>query len=413
MQHSEGGWGWWEGEEPDLYITSLVLEGLSLARLHGVAVPTPMVDRGVGWLRSQWEGRKVNLASGAASYAAYVLSLYDPQAAASALRTVTPRTGVDWAYVALGWSLVGDGRRSAESLARLKSLAKVQGDFASWEDANWWNSEPTAICSRALVELAPEDPLVTKSIRYLLFQRDREWWRTTRETSYALIALTSYLRRAPVSLAPMEVRIAVNGETVLQRRVSSDQLATEIVATIPNSKLKKGKNVVSVERSGGGAALIQAYVREVSAQPPKATQGLYILRDFYALETVRRPDGSLDQVTGTEPVRSWRLGDVVICKVTVDFDGNGNWVQVDVPIPSNLRVMEPYGESYRDGWTMVWSRNSVSLFKPYVAAGAEVIEIRLRASSLGKASALPASLYNMYNPTYRAYAPTLEVEVGR
>ncbi|RMG23468.1 MAG: hypothetical protein D6724_08195 [Armatimonadetes bacterium] len=412
MQGYQGGWGWWEGSDPDTYITSLVLEGLYLAKKNGVSVRTSLLERGADWLKSQWSQGAVG-DDDEPAYAAYVLSLYDAEAARSALQRVTPRSAIDHAYLALGWHNAGDARRAAQSLDALRKAAKIQGDFASWDGIGFWNAEPTAICARALVELAPGDPLVPKAVRFLLYRREGSWWRTTRETSYVLLTLTTYLRKSSVPLEPMNLRIQVNGSTVMERSLSIGDLAKEVVVTVPNAKLKRGKNTVSVERSGGGAALIQAYLRELSASPPKSDQGLYILRDFYALETVRRPDGSLVQVTGTEPVHSWKFGDVVICKVTVDFDGGGSWVQVDVPIPSNLRVMEPYGESYHNGWTMIWSRNSVSLFKSYVAPGADVVEIRLRASSRGTATALPAVLYNMYNPTYRAYAPSVELEVGR
>jgi hypothetical protein len=69
----------------------------------------------------------------------------------------------------------------------------------------------TAMALDALVRVEPEHPLVTKTVRWLLSQRQGKSWGTTQETTYAQLALTDYLLANLERAADYEYEVLVNG----------------------------------------------------------------------------------------------------------------------------------------------------------------------------------------------------------
>jgi hypothetical protein len=53
LQLEDGGWGWWEAEEPNAWLTAYAVWGLRKAKQAGVPVPEPMYRKGVDALRRQ------------------------------------------------------------------------------------------------------------------------------------------------------------------------------------------------------------------------------------------------------------------------------------------------------------------------------------------------------------------------
>src|SRR4029078_10571258 len=46
FQHTDGGWGWWELDQTDPFMTDYVVDGLALARRAGYAVNDYALNRG-------------------------------------------------------------------------------------------------------------------------------------------------------------------------------------------------------------------------------------------------------------------------------------------------------------------------------------------------------------------------------
>jgi len=53
FQHADGGWGWWQQDPTNDFMTAYVLEGLVLCRSAGHAVPAGMIDRGEKYLAAR------------------------------------------------------------------------------------------------------------------------------------------------------------------------------------------------------------------------------------------------------------------------------------------------------------------------------------------------------------------------
>src|SRR6185437_5880637 len=51
-QHADGGWGWWESDNSQIYLTALVLDGYKQLKDAGYAVPADRSANGLAWLKS-------------------------------------------------------------------------------------------------------------------------------------------------------------------------------------------------------------------------------------------------------------------------------------------------------------------------------------------------------------------------
>ena len=50
LQNADGGWGWWQAEESDAYITAYVLFGLASTRDAGIMVPDDAISKAVSYI---------------------------------------------------------------------------------------------------------------------------------------------------------------------------------------------------------------------------------------------------------------------------------------------------------------------------------------------------------------------------
>lgn len=89
---------------------------------------------------------------------------------------------------------------------------------------------------------------------------------------------------------------------------------------------------------------------------------------------------------------------------------------VEAPIPSNFRITEREEIGIYEEWYYPWSKHvvfddKIVFFLKYMGDRKRSFEFTLRAENPGKASALPAVLFNMYEPNVRSStsATTLEV----
>jgi uncharacterized protein YfaS (alpha-2-macroglobulin family) len=410
MQSGEGGWGWWEQDDPDPWMTAIVLEGLGEARRFGVSVDPTMITRASDWAVEQVRSRRWSESE--RIYLAYAASMHVGRSIRELLGTLEPRSASDYARLAMAWFNAGEQMKATEAIEKMKSLADAGGRVARWSGGEHeYGQEATALCLRAMLLVTPDAPLVEAAVRGLLSTRKGSSWTTTRETAYVILALTDFLAGREVAVEPMTVRVLVNGVSVQSASLIGAELGREMVVKLPARSLRKGQNTVTIERSRPSFGACALTVREVTAQAPPSPSGLIVRREFYTLQPTRMMDGSLMLRASREPVHRFEVGDVVACEIDVDVDNGMRWVQVDVPVPSNLRVMEPFGETWVDGWTMVWNRRVVSLFRWYLPPGTHTFTVRFRATSGGTAVALPTVLFNMYEPGVRAYSSQLSLEV--
>lgn len=435
MQNSSGGWGWWNTADASPSMTAYVLEGLLRAKQAGFRVPESMTDRALEWADKylaskvtppEWAvtPRETSLfwtreTADRAYLASIAVRWGHPGPAGKFLATVKLEKATAATAANLALAAKGLGKDPKPALDKLSSLARVSGAIATW-DEEYWGVETTARSLYALVSVQPTSPLIPKAIRYLMEKRRGQYWYSTRDTAYTLIAMSQYLASTKelVNLDG-EVTLKVNGQDMGRVTFSAAGLngpPTEF--EIPLSRLQKGENTVELARSNGGIVYYGVDMRQTVpvASAGASAPGLNITRTYRKLESSRLEDGTMRFGPGKNSITSADAGDLIQVELKIKTDVRRDYVLIEDPIPAACRITDredlPDGET----WTWWWAKSAfyddrAAFFSTSLPAGESVITYTMRAEMLGKSTARPTVAYNMYDPDQRSVAPEITLEV--
>lgn len=444
LQHYDGGFGWWENDQSEAYMTAYVLEGLARCRDAGYSIDPFIRDNASSWAKRELEqGRELTPEEAKKwpylvqrrredrIYLAYATLLFGdaPRAydllaseAAKLARPEEPALGAS----ALAQLTMGLGRRAKsdpnaaalrdKALAALRRMANASGSVASWPDE--WGVLGTARALTALIEVAPQDPLVAKTIRYLMLARRGNSWFSTQDTAQVLVGLTGYLRGTKPGPAGYRYAVRIGGKDYAGAIEAGRVFERSGIVTVPIADLAEGSNTISIETEGGAGGFYSLSVRQT---PPVDEigalvngSGLDLTRTYHTLAPEKMEDGSLRLVATPGARTRFDSGEIVRCKIQIRTSRVFQFVMVEAPTPANFRVAE---SEYLDQWNWWFSGMSilddkVVFFARYLDPGVHVIEYTLRAEAPGKACALPALAYEMYAPDSRGSCAEDRLEVA-
>lgn len=430
LQTGDGGWGWWEYDPPDEWMTAYVLEGLWRVRAAGVDVSAIDIDRALEWSEKRIKDSALvpklpgmdNAVSDRVALACSVLLFRKSEVALTTLFQHALTNKASTASLATAVTTLKRTGFAPEKLPRLYQLllsrAEETRDTMHWPDTGWYEGTGTAL--EALAVMEPDSTRVEKAFRYLQASRRGDSWTSTRDTARILVSATSYLAKTKELAVDEDVNVQVNGRTVLNRRFSrSDLTASPATVTIPLSGLNKGSNAISVTGKGTGRIYLSAELTQdvrLDQATARATPDFTFERAFYRSTPRRLEDGTLRLVVGNRPVESAQTGEVLRCRITVTAKRPLSNIIAEVPVPSNMRILED--EEPLDGatWDWWWSRSVFTddravFFGDVEAGKPQVIEFAVRAESPGRCCVLPASLYRMYQPDDKAWTSSGFFEV--
>lgn len=433
MQQGDGAWGWWEYGDADAFMTAYVLEGLWQAKQAGYTVPDRMVTRGREWATKLLSkplperNNRIQDLSASDRRDRYALALAvarwgDVDVARSVLRPLPPTdaSAVSLAYAARLAKAVGDEPVHAQLLDRLRARAEGGAGIAYFRAGRFeYGVEPTALALLAFVEADATDPMVAPLVRYLMQQRKGNSWVSTRDSAFALMALTTYLERSGERPTPQTVTVVLNGRTVGTYTMDPNRPRdARPVVRVARNQLSTGTNRLEV-RSSAGVTYYGLEVRQAVARSTRQpTPGLEMTRRFYRLESRKIEDGSARLMPAAQPTDGFDSGDFLQCQITIRSDRPREFVMVEVPIPANTRVTEREDLDVEETWSYWWSRivvrdDRVALFARSLPQGTSTLTFNIRAESRGTTTLLPATLENMYDPGQWTAAEARRVEVRR
>jgi uncharacterized protein YfaS (alpha-2-macroglobulin family) len=265
----------------------------------------------------------------------------------------------------------------------------------------------SAIALSALVEVAPNHPLIGRLADGLLAARRNGRWDNTQENVYALVALADFAR-ARKAEGPARVRIALDGKALFDGALAADGIKR---IHLPLARARGGK--LTIESSGHP---VHYSARLRLARPADAaakSSGLDVERRW------------IDPASGA-PVEKVKLGQVVKVVVTVRTDEQQAHVAVVDRLPAGLepvldRFDKPDEEESVPPWwiprartTWVWRQlhdDRVEVFADLLASGSSEFSYFARATTAGTFVAPPATAELMYQPARfgRSAGGSLEV----
>lgn len=430
-QNGDGSWGWWSGDEGDVFLTSYVLLGLSHARENGYAVPQWRRDQATQWLGEQLRRREVD--ADAHAYALLALAM-DRKPGEDVLAAAWGRrrelSGFGWAALGLALQKAGDARRR-EAAAALALMAQEEGEGLYWPSRRdpmlgreaEHTFEATAMAVRFLAAESPESPQVERAVRWLLAHRDRGYyWGSTKRTAFVVYGLTPLLERSGQLKPDFTARVLADGREVLRRRFSAeDALAAKPVRA--EAPAARRHSEVRVEMEGRGTLYVSANWKWRLAEPGEArvrpeNSPLRIERRYWRLRAVQaggRVDYELEPWSGAA-----RRGELVAVHLRVTGANLMNALVVEDPVPAGA---EAVGRS--DGlalrgvpkWWQWWHarrelRDNRVLWFPWRVpqSGFDAVYL-FRFTTAGRFRVSPARVEPMYEPGVMAWSEAAEWEV--
>jgi uncharacterized protein YfaS (alpha-2-macroglobulin family) len=430
FQHNDGGWGSWQDDVSQPYLTAYALFGLVEARRAGLShgVDQGVIDRGTTFLRSWLNSDPGVFGLDTRAYVVYVLGQAGTPEPARAAALFDRRADLGPSargYLALALATIEptDGRVGG-LLTELTNQAVVSATGSHWAELSpatkGWimatDVQTSASVLDALVRLRPEHPLVTSTVRWLMtVRREGGAWETTHDSAMSLLALTDFLASSG-ELAPggFTWQVEINGlpkqngsVADAASRVSASQLV------VPMAELKLGENQVDFLRTLGAGQLYYTLQLKTLVQAddmPSASHGFSVAREYLA------PNAAADAT----PAGRVHAGDLVQVRLTVVAPTYLHDVVIEDPLPAGLEPVDTRLKStslaaanavraaQTPGW-QPWSHvdvrsDRVALFATYLPKGVYQYVYLARASLPGDYRVLPTSGREQYFPEVNARA---------
>ena len=359
FQHTDGGWGWWPEDDSDPYMTGAVLYGLSLTQEAGYPVERQRVLRGIRatFTLFQQQGRRragevttidpdtrawMMLGYASAMRAFKIdrkkeLNLPASDEYLEAVIGVQDRlSNYGLAALTLALTKAQHPQRGA-LLAKLESRVKretlISGEGAWWEnqigDGGFTDSdiETTALALQAEIAQKPNSPLILPALRWLMLQREGATWRSTKDTSQAILALAAYLRTSR-ELSPDEtLALSVNGQLVQTLRFGKGDIGGEA----PLIKLEHLSQGAKIEISRVGAGAVYYSAKMTAYSPENLDQGAENGLKLERIYTIRDDKGVWKPVQGAIPD-----GALVRVDLRVTTSRAYQYLLLEDPIPSGF-----------------------------------------------------------------------------
>ncbi|MBS1912435.1 MAG: hypothetical protein JST22_10655 [Bacteroidetes bacterium] len=458
LQHDDGGWGWWEHDQTNPFMTAYVMYGLTVARNAGYTVNNDRYENGRRALRALIEARRAGgglgsddkrLAATTEAYMLYVAcfinrgtrdALYDERINALARRDDINNYAV--ALLAMASHYESDNATANRLAERLEKAATVSATGAQWNGKSWhynWQDdavETSASAVKALLEIRGETELVKKGIHFLLAQKQGDAWRNTRQTAMVVYALADYVRSTHELEPDYTVHVRVNGREVFTQHITkADIFAPEKQIKVERSALHTGDNTIEIEKSGSGKLYATARLNYFATGPALAAAdaGFKVTREYSLLRRDWK-DGQFiyRKMPYTGQVKS---GDEVFVKVKITPSARYEYFLLEDPLPAGCEVVKNtdgynipgesgYGEDNNDYrrygfWAWRWWYADRDVRDEKVAFFAREMEPQtyefsyiMRAQIPGTYSVMPSVGMLMYYPEVRGNSGSLAMKIA-
>ena len=430
--HPDGGWGWWQSDDSNAFMTAYVLAGLVQAKDAGYEVKPEMIESGRAWLLKQF-AKTQNVRTDLRAYMAYALVLSGSDSNATVLDAVWKQRSTLTAYgqalLGLGMQHAGDAR-AGDLVKQLESNAKQTDTQAWWPtDFNYLldyygdtTPQATAYAMKLLTIADPQSPLLAKAALYLVDHRSQGYyWESTQQTSAVLYGLTDYLQHTQELKPNFTVNVSVNGKNAGSKQFTAENaLAPATAITLNDSQLAPEANQVQLNKSGDGRLYWSTRGEYYSSQPKVVNSGTFqlsVVRQYYKLTSVQRGDRivyHMDPLNG--PVQ---VGDTLAVRITV---GGNEWryLMIEDPIPSGTESIardDLYELDEKPSWwTRGWGYRELyddrtTFFTTYFPRGQKEYTYLLKVVNPGEFRVSPTRVEPMYQPEYLATSDAMTVSV--
>lgn len=431
-QNFDGGFSYWGTGESNFYLTLHVLNTLHNLSLAGYDIDSKKIERASQYLyhkfiSSPYYSKNKDLAI----KLAYVLFRIPEFSNNKALKEdiiqianndlfINDQIGNDsLAYLAVVLSQDGfDKGLRDKILSVLENRTDIDArgaflDSSSDLDWEYWETpiKNTAIYLKALVAARGDNPIIDKTLRWLLNSRAKDGaWGSTNNTLSVIDAFVDFLEWKKETESNFDLSISVNDQTKKEIEFKKENILDQLKIEIPVLDLKINSiNIVEFLKNNHNNLpnalyydLALRYYLSADRIPPR-DEGFSITRDFYRL----------DDKENKNPLHEARVGDILRGHIQITVPKTRNFVLVEDFIPAGMEIVnldlateqkslrlqekEIKGREFYPDFKELRD-DRVVLFKEKVSPGVYEFEYFVRVLVPGKFTHLPAVVSEMYFP---------------
>lgn len=425
FQHDDGGWGWWEEDSSQVWMSAYALWGLLQAQRGGFPVRSEALRNGTQYLAGAMANAEQKITADELAFAAYTLACAGRRAAAQQAIIRSRKLlggGPDPYVLALCALALHEMKQPREARAAVDELWQLAVDRT--QPTVYWPastasvyprpaSETTGVALMATALIQPTHPDLHRVVRWLMGVRQRNHWESTLDTAAAIYGVTAYLKATRELSPDYTATVLVNGQQVQRLRMGPESATRpETVIRVPVDKLVRGENKVAVEKQGRGMLYYSIELEQVRAgagplPADPGTAGVTISRDYYRLSPRKdQRTGEVSYERGDQPVTRVRYGDTIRCVLWLNATRELPYAIVEDPLPAGCEILERREQF--PFWDYDWVSDvdyrdeRVCLFSQALPAGKTKFVYDLRAAIPGEYRIMPTSVSSMYLPSIRS-----------
>jgi hypothetical protein len=320
------------------------------------------------------------------------------------------------AYLALALDTMGDTLAAQRIVEELLTSAIETAHTAHWTEeehnlaALSSDGRTTAVILSALLAVDPADPLVPKSVQWLMWGRQGGYWGTTYESAEIIMALAGYLETAGEPDGDFGYRVLLNDELLTEEAVTT--ISSGARPGLSTADLTPGDNRITVVSDGPGDLYVATSLSYFSPRE--------------MLEAARSLDGPIVQrryedAQSGEPLEQCRVGDHLRVRLTVEFPDDAWYIVVEDPLPSGTEPVEVSPEVTgpdEDGDAPHRSHGVVRdgrvvFYTTWAPGGVYEYTYLVRATTPGQYRVMPAEVTLTYAPQVWGRSASQDLTVDR
>jgi len=428
FQRPDGAFGWWRGSDADLYMTSLVLGGVSKVRDVFPKKAGKIISKAAKYLKRHIGKAKVMdvLAFGlnALSEAGY-----HRKALARTLRSNIQN--MDALLLSLTVpALANHGMMDDAGKASQRLLEQVEktadGSFfpAPQSNRNSTTIETTAFALMALLKSHPEHPEIDRIMKWLVMQKTGRYWVSTKTTGVVVSALSEYLKvkHGAISFVDQNIHISLNKQDVIEFNLKRAEFlkGKGWILSLPSSSLVHGTNTLGLqsEQDVIYAIRVESFRESDRIEPAYQNCGMPLSKKTFAVTRVHDARGNARLLSRPlEENEGLRVGEEIKVEVSFTPDRDYDYLILEDGLPSGFEAVD-----FEKGSGMAWWEpfthkerrdEKVVFFFDHLYKGRKItVGYILRSELKGAFHLPPARLFGMYRPPIHTHSSSGSLIVG-
>lgn len=401
-QRGDGGFGWYGGEVSDPMMSAYVYRGLAISKnLFGVK-DDELISRTRYFLYDSLEKN-----GGDGFVKAYILfSLSEGgKVQKSMIDSLVKESSKQGAYTKALTALVCiNSNDDRGKIVFGQALAAFNSSKKDEKNEDWKNDrvETMSALLYAASKLGQEDFAETLA-HDLIAERNGIAWKNSRDTAWAVIALSEKLKKYRENASPSEVTVSVNGTEQAKKSLGAADVASgSAIVDISAAAFKPGANSVTVKKSGSSAVyavMLVTYTDKSDSFAP-VSNGMSVSRAYYKVDAEKTDKGYSLSLSNAS---NFKAGDLVMAEITVTSNGRAvDYIMASDPLPAGFSVVrndgDYYGGNYPKEYETRQAYDDRVVFFKRGPMDKSVFRYFLRADIPGNYRVIPADVSRMYYP---------------